>query len=169
MILDEIIKYEGNEEEFQKYRLELEKPIIGHIIYFDDKRKKYKGNLLNSLYEGKGILYNNYTHNQIRYKGYFSKGKYNGFGKLYNDNNELIYEGFFKDDKYNGKGIKYRNKKKIYEGHFLDDNLEGMVIEYFIENGKRKRKIYFSENKIKEKCYGILYMMKMKKKIIVAY
>ena len=103
MFVDEIIKYDGNEEEFEKYRLELEKPIIGDVIYFDDKRerKKYEGNLLNSLYEGIGILYNEYSNNQIKYKGYFSKGKYSGFGKLYNNNNELIYELFFKNGKYN--------------------------------------------------------------------
>ena len=39
----------------------------------------------------------------------------------------------------------------------MNDNLEGITIEYFIKNGKRKRKIYYTNNKIKEKCYGILY------------
>ena len=55
---ENLINYEGNEKDFEPYRIELEKPIKGEIIYFEaTKRKKYEGRILNSLYEGFGILY----------------------------------------------------------------------------------------------------------------
>ena len=149
---NDLIKYNGNEEEFNSYRIELENTINGKIIYNSKIRKKIKtseGNLI-------CILYDEYDDNLIIYRGYFKKGKYDGFGQLYNGNNKLIYEGFFKEDKYNGKGTYYKNNKKKYEGNFLNGEYDGIGIEY-LSNGKRKRKSFYSKGKIKKECYGILY------------
>ena len=46
-----------------------------------------------------------------KYEGEFKDNKYNGYGKLFELDNEnniyLYYEGNFKDNQINGKGIKY--------------------------------------------------------------
>ena len=57
----------------------------------------------------------------IIFNGYFKDGKYEGFGRLYDDHSyELIYIGYFKNNEYNGKGILYSNKQIKYEGDFLN-------------------------------------------------
>ena len=62
----DLIIYNGNEKEFESYRIELEYPIKGKIIYYENtKWKKYEGGLLNSLYEGLGILYTYSYYNSI--------------------------------------------------------------------------------------------------------
>lgn len=153
---DILINYNGNEDEFKKYRIELEMQNTEKIIYNNRTKKKiYEGNLLNSLYDGIGILYDENDDNKIKYKGYFKEGMYNGFGTLY-DNNNLIYEGFFEYNLFNGKGTLYKNKIKKYEGNFFDGQYHGIGIEY-LSSGKRKRKAFYSYGKILENCNCILY------------
>jgi len=153
---DILINYNGNEDEFKKYRIELEMQNTEKIIYNNRTKKKiYEGNLLNSLYDGIGILYDENDDNKIKYKGYFKEGMYNGFGTLY-DNNNLIYEGFFEYNRFNGKGTLYKNKIKKYEGNFFDGQYHGIGIEY-LSSGKRKRKAFYSYGKILENCNCILY------------
>ena len=160
MNIDFILEYNGNSEEFEKYRIDLQKPFNYEVLYYynikgDNKEIKYKGNILNNLYDGRGILYDEYG--DIKYNGYFKNGKYDGFGKekrwFYS------YEGFFINGEYNGKGIIYKEdkeKKKIYEGNFLNGEYDGVGIEYY-ENGNTKRKAIYSKGKICKECYGILY------------
>ena len=153
---NEILEFNGHEEEFKKYIEILKEPLEDNIIYYDDKEKmhiKYKGNIINGQYEGRGILYD-YDGN-IKYNGFFVEGNYESFGKEYKSN-ELLYEGYFKNNLYNGKGILYNKGKIIYNGYFKDGYYNGIGIEYF-NNGNRKRKMKYEKNKPLEKCYGILY------------
>ena len=150
--MHELIKYEGNEEEFKKYNEILNKSFKGTILFHNKKIKKYKGNILNNLYEGRGILYN--ESGEIIYNGFFKKGKYEGFGKKY-ERKQLIYEGFFLNDKYEGKGIIYDKGKKKYEGNFHEGEYHGIGIQYF--NGKKIKKTYFESRYSSTKCCGILY------------
>ena len=101
-------------------------------------------------------MYNEYNDKKLKYKGYFKEGKFDGFGQLYDDNGNLIYEGFFKKNEFNGRGTFYKNKIKEYEGNFINDKYHGIGIEY-LSNGKRRRKAFYSEDKIKKNRYGILY------------
>jgi len=143
-------KYEGNEKEFNQYNEILEKEFKGITLYYDNKVKKYSGNIFNNLYEGRGILYN--ESGDIIYDGFFKKGKYDGFGKLYTQK-LLKYEGFFSNGEYEGKGNLYYNNVKIYEGHFQNGRRHGIGIIF--NNGKKTRKLYFKNGF--NSGYGILY------------
>lgn len=154
MDIDNILEnFNGFYDDFTELQLDLEKPFSDEIS-FDQNNNKYRGNIINGLFDGRGILYDKYD-NSIIYNGYFKKGKQDNFGKLYR-NGELIYEGFFSEGKYNGKGILYKNNIKIYEGYFKEGEYDGIGIEYF-SNGNKKRKAIYYKNKICDECNGILY------------
>ena len=146
---DELIKYNGNEEEFNKYRKELNESNLD----YSNKRNNYIGEKVNGLFEGRGILYN--EKGTIMYNGNFKKGKYEGFGKIY-EKGILIYEGFFKEGLYSGKGILNKKNKKIYEGYFINNKYDGIGIEYLL-NGNRRRKAFYSKGYICNQCNGIIY------------
>ena len=150
MKVDKLRTYEGNETEFKKYNEILKKQFDGIIFYYDNKIKKYFGNIYKNLYEGRGILYN--ESGDIIYDGFFKKGKYEGFGKLYTEK-LLKYEGFFSNGIYEGKGNLYYNNKKIYEGYFHNGERNGFGIIY--DNGIKSRIKYFKNDDELE--YGILY------------
>ena len=153
--LNEILNFNGNEEEFEKYHQILNESFDSLTIYYDkeEKQKKYTGKLKNNIYEGRGILYN--ISGEIIYDGYFKDGKYDGFGKLY-DSNELIYEGFFNGGYYCGKGISYKNEKKKFNGYFICGHYNGVGIQY-LSNGKKLRKMKYEKGKPSKDCYGVLY------------
>jgi len=160
--LNDIILYNGNEEEFKNYNKDLKQPLkskkgLNILTIYSNKNPKnkiYTGNLINGKYHGRGILYND--SGKIIYNGYFNQGNYEGYGKEYDSNNCLIYEGFFNNNNYNGKGNLYKNGIKIYEGNFLNGYYHGIGIEY-LSNGNRKRKLVYKEGKFESNCYGILY------------
>ena len=129
--INEIMKYNGNDEEFSHYNEKL-------------KESKKLSTKINLYYNRYIELYSEIVDN--------NKNKY---GKMFNDR-ELIYEGFFKDNKCNGKGTLYNNGKKVYDGFFENNKYDGIGIEYF-SNKNRKRKAKYKEGKILEQCYGILY------------
>jgi len=154
--MNEILNYKGNEiESFKKQNEELDIPLNYETHFENDSSsvKKYVGNKINNKYEGRGILYG--KDDKIIFNGYFKNGKYEGFGRLYDNNsNELIYIGYFKDNMYEGKGILYSNKQIKYEGNFYYGKYNGIGTEY-IKNGKRKMKFFYG--KPEKECYGILY------------
>ena len=119
----------------KKYNEILKKRFKGQILFHYNKIKKYEGNIVNNLYDGRGILYN--ESGEIIYNGFFKEGKYEGFGKKY-EQKQLIYEGFFFHDKYKGKGIKYDKGVKNYEGNFHEGIYHGIGIQFF--NGKKLKK-----------------------------
>lgn len=150
--MERIKDYKGNDEEFKKLNDLLEQPYDYETIYYDDNKKikKYEGKIRHGDYEGRGILYD--RSGEIIYNGYFVKGKYEGYGRKF-DNKELIYEGYFKNDYKYGRGTLYYNNNKKYEGYF-DGEYEGIGIEYF-KNGKRIME--YKKGEPEKQCYGILY------------
>ena len=74
-------KFEGNEKEFQQYNELLKQDFKGITLYYNNRVKKYTGNISKKLYEERGILYD--ESGEIIYDGFFKKGKYEGFGKQY--------------------------------------------------------------------------------------
>ena len=167
----ELLEYKGNEKEFEKQNKllisEFDKkdkeiiyyeenifPIFSSIFSFFSffKKKKYEGEILNGIYSGRGILYEQSGH--IKYNGYFKNGKYDGFGKLYEEG-KLIYEGFFERNKYNGKGTLYYKNEKKYEGFFKEGKCNGIIIVY--RKGKKIKKIIYENDNPKTESYGVLY------------
>ena len=89
-------EFEGNEEEFKILNDKLAQPFEYKVIFKDQKKTilKYKGQINDNKYDGRGILYDDYT-----YDGYFINGSKNGYFRVYKNNfNGLIYKGFYKDD-----------------------------------------------------------------------
>lgn len=149
--MEEIKKYLGEEENFEKLINKLNEPInqeANNENGFDST--KFIGKIIDE-FEGRGILYD--KNNHIKYNGYFKNGEYEGFGRLY-EKNIIIYEGYFHNGKYHGKGILYFNNIKKYEGNFVNGQYDGIGIEYFT-NGKRK--MVYKEGKPLNQYYGILY------------
>ena len=99
--LKQIIEYNGNEDEFKILNEKLDKPFKHELIFKDEKKMKlkYMGQLKDNKYNGRGILYDEYT-----YDGYFKDGIKNGYFRIYKNNSKkLIYQGFLKGDQYHGK------------------------------------------------------------------
>ncbi len=153
--MENIKKFNGNEEEFKSLNEKLfeSECDLKISLYYDNsqKSKKYLGNLIENKYEGRGILYD--EDGKIKYNGYFKKGKYHGYGRLYMKG-VLKYEGFFLEDYYSGKGILYRGNKIEYNGYFKRGDYEGIGIESVY---KGKRKLEFYNGKPKNNSYGVLY------------
>ena len=133
--IKQILEYNGNTEEFQKYKEIMNSPIenMQTINYYNIKQ--YEGNIVNGLYEGRGILYDN--SGKMIYQGFFKSGKYEGFGRNY-ENNQLIYEGFFCNGKYEGKGTLYKNGDKYLNEIFLIINIMDLVFFMLIEKKLQK-------------------------------
>ena len=120
-------------------------------IYFDDK------NNYTELKNGEGFIKYYYTNGDLYYEGHYLNGKWNGEGKEYGDQGQLIFEGEFKDNKkWNGKGydisnnviyelkngngqIKEFQKKDIlvFEGQHINGERNGKGKEYY-DNGQLK-------------------------------
>lgn len=103
----------------------------------------YVGHFLNGSFHRKGIAYVN---GKKMYNGEWRNGKRHGYGKSYNEKNELLFEGIWrKDFPYSGK-IYSDNKKVIYDGLFHNyegffllhqDFLEEKIYKGFWKNGKK--------------------------------
>ena len=103
----------------------------------------YVGHFLNGSFHRKGIAYVN---GKKIYNGDWKNGRRHGYGKSYNEKNELLFEGIWRKDlPYFGK-IYGDNKKiiydglfKNYEGFFLShqDFLEEKIYKGFWKNGKK--------------------------------
>ena len=111
----------------------------------------FEGDYLNGKRNGKGKEYNE---NGLIFEGEYYNGKrWNGYGKEYDSQNQLIFEGEHLNGERNGKGKEYNEDILIFEGEYL----------YGERNGKGKE--YFNNNKIKfegeylygEKWNGIMY------------
>jgi len=92
-----------------------------------------KGFFNNDKLEGYGEVFD--KEENINYKGYWKKGLLDGIGIQYNET--FIYEGYFKEGKKNGKGIQiYKKENEKYEGEWKDGNYEGYGI-YYYSNGNK--------------------------------
>ena len=89
-----------------------------------NNKKTYKGQYLNKLKHGKGILY--YDDNSIQYEGDFINDIFQGNGKYFYENGEYYIGQFFNGCKH-GKGIIYYKDGNIkYDGDFFNDNKQLM-------------------------------------------
>ncbi len=118
-----LIKYNGNEKEFEEYRKKLNQNNID-----TNNNKKYFGEIVNNLYEGFGKLY---EFNKLKYEGFFSKGLYSGKGILY-ENNKKIYDGYFFNGVFDGIGIEYlfngnRKRKAFYSEGKICEECNGVL------------------------------------------
>ena len=125
------------------------------IVYDKNRRITKYSNYLHTEYKELFFtMFSKYKY-KIEYNGYYNKNTLENFGKQY-CSKSLIYEGFFNNNYYNGKGILYKDKQKIYEGYFKNGKYDGIGIEY-LPNGKRERKMKYSNGKALSKCMGVLY------------
>ena len=95
-----------------------------NIIDYKRLSGKYKVEKGDKIY-----LYNSYNH-RLLFEGQYSKGRKNGKGKEYNEENEIIFEGEY----LNGK--KWKGIEKIY-----DENTNKLIFEYEYLNGERDGQI----------------------------
>ncbi|MFE8698447.1 hypothetical protein ACFYKT_19245 [Cytobacillus sp. FJAT-53684] len=69
----------------------------------------------------------------MRYEGEYKNGKYHGFGKLYDDRNELLYEGEFEEGVYSGEGTSmefWNILDQMYFGNFFNGKPHGYGTEF---------------------------------------
>lgn len=71
--------------------------------------------------QGKGAYY---FVTGSRYEGDFEKTKFEGKGKVFDKNNQLIYEGGFREDEKHGFGIEYLSNG-VYTGNFENGKKNG--------------------------------------------
>ena len=129
--------------------------INGRGIKIIPNNLLYKGDFINGLYHGKGLLIKNGTYifgnwikgectgnvilkvdGKFEYEGNFKNNKKNGYGvEKYTDGSE--YEGNFLDNKKSGKGIYKFSTGEIYEGNFENDLYNGEG-KYTWNSEKRK-------------------------------
>ena len=142
-------------------------------LYDPEEKKIYEGEFSNNKpKECKNIkLYE--LNGYIKFIGDLSEGKYQGYGKLYRNNN-LLYDGCFKDDLYDGKGLLfidanrcegdfqngiikngklYKGNYLYYEGEFLEGKFHGQGIKYY-DNGYKKLEGIFTHSNQQEKFEG---------------
>ena len=130
-----------------------------NIIDYKRLSGKYKVEKNDKIY-----LYNSYNH-RLLFEGQYSKGRKNGKGKEYNEENEIIFEGeYLNGKKWKGKGYDNLNNE-VYE---LNDG-KGYIKEYYYSgkiefegeylNGEKngKGKEYYDNGELKfegEYLYG---------------
>ena len=117
-------------------------------LKFDNRR--YVGQVVNGLPEGKGIDYGN---NGDKYEGDFRNGKPEGKGIYYFHFGDR-YEGEWKNGKKEGKGIYYFHFGDRYEGDWKNNEQEGKGI-YYYNNGDRYEGDYKNG---KKEGKGIVYL-----------
>ena len=114
---------------FEKLNLDINSIKNQEIKY---SNKRYVGQVVNGIREGKGIVYFN---DGDRYNGEFINDKAEGKGIYYYKNDDR-YEGDFKNGLSEGKGIMYYHDGDRYEGDYKKDKKEGKGI-YYYHNGDR--------------------------------
>ncbi|PCJ14899.1 MAG: hypothetical protein COB02_18535 [Candidatus Cloacimonadota bacterium] len=126
------------------------------IILDSNGYKRYEGEVLDGKYHGEGVLYyrgvmikGNFQHGKIYYGivfrgknkeyegGLGSSHEYEGKGKLYSPDGNLVFSGVFKSGKLNnfGRVNLVKNNQLIYRGDFSNNQFEGYG-KYYYQNGK---------------------------------
>ena len=98
--------------------LKINNTINNQELKFDVGR--YKGQVVNGMPEGKGIVY--HINGNRLFEGDWKNGKFEGKGIFYWNNGDR-YEGDFRNDNKEGKGIMYFNDGDRYEGDFRYDKM----------------------------------------------
>lgn len=103
----------------------------GKVIVYDSAGNRlYEGDMVDGLYEGNGKLYAD--NDQVIYEGQFEQGAKNGSGKSYNDEGHLIYSGEYENDAMHGLGQLFdqMGNRLIYRGEFESGNYSGQGTLY---------------------------------------
>lgn len=121
------------------------------FAHFDDEKlmKEYrqvvsihKSNLDNSIKKPQPRFKLEYPLVGV-YDGEIENDCLNGYGRLYDDDNQLLYEGEFLNNNFEGLGILYNTTRKDesdwirFEGIFMDNKKEGFGTYYFADDVKR--------------------------------
>ena len=138
------------------------KEIKNVNLYELNKNIKFTGDLSKGKYQGYGKLFKN---NNLLYEGNFKDGLYEGNGILYIDENTK-YNGQFKDGKYNGHGKIIKEKYLYFEGEYLNGKKHGKGIYYYPCKQKYFEGNFENDNMKRE---GIKYYDNGSKKIEANY
>jgi len=121
----------------------------GYINFSDDNRfpdyKNYKGNLLNDLFHGYGIL--TYKDGNV-FIGNFANGYKDGHGIMYNVNGDILIDNIWKDDIICGKinyNENYTNSKQLKIKGILYNGNKIKTWIYYRENGTIEKIEYYGE------------------------
>lgn len=98
-----------------------EKGALKHARIYYSNGEFYEGDILNSVYNGKGKLINE---NKDEYIGEFLNGEKNGQGNL-TFSAGVIYKGNFIKNKFEGEGVMTWPEGVVYKGNFLNNFIEG--------------------------------------------
>lgn len=97
----------------------------GYGTIFFKEKKRYTGDLIMGVYDGYGKLFD-FDENLI-YEGNFKEGKRNGLGRSFDNCKNVIYDGEWKDDQQDGAGkLINSNGKEIYKGTFYKGKALGL-------------------------------------------
>ena len=160
--LEDISEFELDQKEFNDLNNQLDEEFKFNTLLYSDEEKKYmkfKGNIKEGNYHGRGILYEYYG--LVKYDGFFKNGKKEGFGRYFNKDYCVV--GFFSNDEFKKGIIKYKDIKK-YECELKNGKKSVIGIEY-LHNGNIKRKMEYEYDEgwdsinlyPKIQSYGILY------------
>ena len=114
-------------------------------IKYDDRR--YVGQVVNGLREGKGTVYRN---DGDRYEGDFRNDIAEGKGIYYYNHDQWKgdrYEGDYRNGNMEGKGIYYYNNGDRYEGDWSNGISKGRGI-YYYNNGDKDTGDYLNDKSI---------------------
>ena len=97
------------------------------VLYHDNGKKQYEGNMLKNRYSGFGKEYD--WNGDIIYEGDWVDGLQYGQGKQY-ENDIMIYSGYWYDGAKTGKGQDYSASSRIYDGEWKDNMWHGCGTHY---------------------------------------
>lgn len=103
----------------------------GELFYANDTQLYYKGEFVQGMRKGKGVMY--YPSGHVMYEGEFMWQNRQGFGRLFEDDasSTLLYEGYYFDDARHGKGVLYEEGIKVAEGQFKDNVMTGAGVLFY--------------------------------------
>ena len=112
--------------------------------HFDDERVVKVDVADNKVVGVFGNDYNRKGH--LVYTGRYEKGKFNGHGKLYNEE-RCYYEGNFEDGKRSGQFEYHTERYVLFKGNYNDDKRQGKCTEFYSDGRRRSECEYANDKK----------------------
>lgn len=98
--------------------------VRGHIVYRDDVKDYYDGELKDDQPHGNGIMK---FSSGSEYDGSWNKNNMHGLGEYRNANGQ-IYKGIYANNKKNGIFLLWGPNGDLYQGRYKDDKRDGLHI-----------------------------------------
>lgn len=138
----EDVQYIGHVNSLNKYN--------GRGFIFQNGKLHCYSHFVNGKKDGTTV---EYMENNISFRGMYKDGKRNGYGELFekNENGEyrIVFEGNFEDNKYSGMGKFFPDDELCYVGNFEKNKLHGENVKiYNIKTGNCIFQGTFNMNKI---------------------